>query len=155
MAYDAVRVIHDGNVMLGGRMREGRAFVTAVDSELFLGDGNLFSVVRIRRTPEVYAVLQERVIPVAVATWRARLERGESFKIGQPGGSWVLELKHTELWVPGSSPMRPLMVAFGDARVEGPYLYRSIGGDPVAMHGVLARDLILRALLVSYGVTVT
>jgi hypothetical protein len=151
LPYESVRGVYDGNPLLHGHMAKGRAFTAAVDSDLMISDGNPFRIIRLQRTPDVYAVLQQRVLPAAVATWRARLERGESYKVANS----ALELKHNELWAPDPrNPMRPLLLPFRDTRIEGSYAYRGDSNEPVARHGAFGGDLVLRALIASYQIPV-
>jgi hypothetical protein len=154
MSYESVRSVSEGNPLLHQPgMVKGRGLVRAVDAQLMLGDGSPWSVVRLERTPEVYAVLEQRVLPALVARWRARLEGGETYKLG---GTAVLELTKNELWVPDPrNPMRPLLVPFREIQISGAFVYRRTGGDALAAHGALASDLVLRELLRGSGVPVT
>ncbi|HEY5928052.1 MAG TPA: hypothetical protein VIV11_40475 [Kofleriaceae bacterium] len=156
IGYDDLRFIFTGQYFSGAidqdvaKASPGAAkLLEKAEADITFG-GPRRAIVRLSRSPQIDQVLAERILPTAVATWRKKLEAGETYKLPNT----IVELKHSECWAP-SPAGQPVLLPFRDTRIAGVYAYREGHPEPVAQHAALGHDLLLRALLQSCGVPVS
>jgi len=153
LRYDDVRVLSDGLIGLRGMAPGGLAGMAAKASwsELVLGDGTRAGAMRVdtaiaREHRARIDDLIARATKAAVARERAALAGGGAYRA--PANDRI-ELTATELRV------RDVAIPLGELSIRGAAAYRKGSDKPAASHDALAQDLLLRALVASYGPSVT
>lgn len=153
LRFDDVKILWDGVIGLRGVAPAGLAGAVAnrAWSELVLGDGTRAGALRVdagiaAQHRAKIAELIDRASAAAVARERKTLAAGGTYRVDSRER---IEVTASELRVGAVS------IALADLSIHGRTAFRSGNAKPAAGHDALSQDLLLRALVASYGAAVT